>query len=599
MLIGLAAALFAFIYFVERHTPSTAARLQPPGRLLDFKPADVASLQLRRTNQFILKVERTNDTWNITSPIAYPAQPNAIEHLLTLLAGLEAQTKITPKELNEQKRSIVEFGLDVPSATVVLGFKGHRTEILFGAKTSLGDRVYMQLMNSPDIYVVSAEAYDRLPPTLNPWRDIVLVSLVGLGSDRMEVRAPGKSYAIQLNPTNQTYMLSKPTPARADRGKVDALLRRVQQVEIVRRFVTDDPLVELEQYGLQPPEAELVFGLGTNDQLVLQFGKPFNEELIYARRMANTNIVLVSKGLLEALLQPPSELRDYHLLAFAPEQVEAIEVEGYEKFTVKRQGTNSWFIPGSQPLAADPDLVREWLNRLASVEGTVEKDVVTDFSLYGLNPAGRQYSLKAAFTNAAGVTTNRLLGSVALSTAQGEKVFARSSEDSVFYLKLSDVDNLPIYPWQLRDRRVWSFATNEVASVTIQDKGYSRKMLRKPSGEWTFDKGSSGILNSFLVEETLYQLGGLKASAWVAKTDANRALYGFTEPGFKLVIELKNGVKAQLLTIEFGDKAPSGFPYAIANVDGQNMVFEFPLQMFIKIAFALRNPERRMAAVAH
>lgn len=599
MLIALAGALFAFIYLVERHIPSTSARLQPPGRLLDFKPAEVTSVHLRRTNQFVLKVERSNDTWNITSPFSYPAQPYGIQNLLKLLADLQSQTKITVKELGEQNQSIAKFGLDVPSATVTLGIGGRRLEILFGSKTSLGDRVYMQLMNSQDIYVVGAEVYDKLPPSPTAWRDIFLVN-VNPNADRMEFRAPGKSYAIQVDPTNHAFMLSKPAYARADRAKVDALKRRVQ-MELINGFETDDPQADLEQYGLQPPEAELIFGQGANDQLVVQFGKSVTNDptLVYARRMANTNIVKVSKSLLEELLKSPSDLRDYHLVTFTPEQVNAIEVEGSEKFVVQRQGTNGWMVSGPQPMAADPDLVREWLNRLATLEGNVEKDVVTDFSMYGLAPAVRQYSLRSTSTNVAGVLTNRLLASIALSTVQGEKVFARGSEDSVYSLKLSDVDSLPSAPWQLRDRRVWSFTTNQVASVTIHQQGYARKILRKLSGEWTFEKGSTGILNSFQVEETIYQLGNLKASAWVAKNDANRVLYGFKEPGYKLVIELKGTDKPQFLTIEFGDKAPSNFPYALANVDGQNMVFEFPLQVFIKVAFALGNPAPRTAASGH
>src|SRR4051812_8962418 len=125
IMLGIAGALFAFIFLVERHTPGTGAgRPAATARLLDIKPVEVTSFQLRRTNQFLFKAERTNENWNLTSPILYPAQGNSIDRLLDVLAELRSYNKISIKELAEQKRSISEFGLDVPAATVVLGGAG-------------------------------------------------------------------------------------------------------------------------------------------------------------------------------------------------------------------------------------------------------------------------------------------------------------------------------------------------------------------------------------------------------------------------------------------------------------------------------------------
>src|SRR3954452_4741768 len=408
IMLGFAGALFAFIFLVERHVPGTGAARPAATRLLDFKPGEVASLQLRRTNQFLFRAERTNEIWNLTSPIVYPAQAGAIDRLLDILADLRSYNKISVKDLAEQKRSIAEFGLDVPAATVVLVAPGKRIEVMFGSRNSVGDRVYLQLLNSSDIYVVGTDAYDLLPFNSTDWRDLALVNVAGMNADRMELRSALRSYSIQVNQASGQFLLTKPTVARADAAKVEALLRTVES-QPVSKFVTDDPQVELDQFGLQPPEAELVFGQGTNDLLTVQFGKATSNDMVFARRMLNTNIVLVPKSLLETLQVSPSDLRDRRLLSFVPEQVDSIEVETvHDKFSVQRQALDSWIVPGATPLAADPGLVRDCLNRLATLEAAgVEKDVVTDFALYGLAPASRQYVLKSSFTNAAGVLTNR------------------------------------------------------------------------------------------------------------------------------------------------------------------------------------------------
>ena len=164
ILIGTAAALFAFIALFERRLPERDA---PPPRLLSFRAGDVTNIQLRLTNQLVLSVARppAGVLWNLSFPIVYPAQPHAIEWLVQSLAEVVPHTEISSQELKAGKRTIAEFGLDVPHATLTLQHNGQRTEIMFGAKTPVGDGVYAQVLNQSPIYVLNAELVNRLPRT--------------------------------------------------------------------------------------------------------------------------------------------------------------------------------------------------------------------------------------------------------------------------------------------------------------------------------------------------------------------------------------------------------------------------------------------------
>ena len=328
LLVSLALVLFAFIFLVERHARPTFAAGEPAPRLLNFRRAEVSSVQLRRTNQFILRVDRTNQTWNLTSPLFYPAQPFAIEGLLQTLETLDTHAGLSLDDLKSRGHTIADYGLDVPRATLSLQYAGQRTELLFGGKTPVGDQVYVQLLTAPNIYLVAAEVFDRLPRTADDWRDTALVNLEGLAVDRIEVRSAARGFAVQFDATNNAVYLSKPTPARADRAKVEALLRKIQSSRVIE-FVTDNPRADLEAYGLQTPEAEVAFGQGTNDLVVVQFGKsPSNDvSLVYARRLSQTNIVLAPKALLQALQTPHTELRDRRLLSFTALAVDRIEFQ--------------------------------------------------------------------------------------------------------------------------------------------------------------------------------------------------------------------------------------------------------------------------------
>lgn len=595
LLLMLAAVLFGFIYLVERHTTGTSTVGEPPAHLVALKPAEVTSLQLRRTNQLILRIERTNENWNLTVPLFYPAQGLAVENILRTLADVTIQTHLSPQELAGSGKTIAEFGLDVPSATLTLQHGGRRTEILFGSKTATGDQVYVQLLSSPGIYVINADLFDHLPRSFSHWRDTTLVNLDGLTYNRIEVRAPSRGFTIEWDPTNKVFNLTKPALARVNLPKLEAFWQAMLTGR-AEQFVTDDPRAELELYGLQPPEAELAFGLGTNDLAVVQFGRsPTNDPTrVYARRMSHTNIVLVPKTILEAVQVSPNELRDRRLLTFSTNAIDTVEVAGPEGFAVRRQFNGVWVVLEPQATLVDSDLMREWLNLLSALEGNVEKDLVADFTSYGLASPARQYLLKTTITNVSGLVTNRMVASLDLGARQDNKVFARrGDESSVYWIDVAEVTRLPSASWQLRDRRVWSFTTNQVSSVTIRHGGYTRQLVRNGSGDWTLAAGSQGIIHPFAIEETMFRLGELRAAVWVARGEENRSNFGFTPDSHKLTIELKTGDRPHALSLEFGGRAPSQFPYAMATVDGQNWIFEFPLQLYFHILRDLSNPTLR------
>jgi len=586
LLLGSAALLLGFIVLFDGRAGKRTDVSAVQSKLVPISPESVTAIQLHRTNQFIVRVERTNQGWSVTAPISYPAQSYTIERLLADLTSLSSYTYLSPEELRAGGKTVAAFGLDLPMVTLTLHHEGKRTELLFGSSTAAGDMDYFQVLDRPGIYVIPSDVARRLPQSANQWRDPLLLSLEGVSWDRFEVRSQGRGFALQF--TNGQFHLSKPTPARADRAKVDAVLRKLINEPVVS-FVADNVQSGLDELGFQPAEAELAFGLGTNDSVVVQFGKSPSNDVVYARRLLNNNVVLVSRSVLEALQVPALELRDRHLVSFEPTSVDSIEVTGDESFTLRRQGTNSWVLGESPGNPADSELVSQCLNSMRAVEGDVEKDVVTDFAAYGLAQPLRRYVLKSANTNSSDSSTNQQLAWLEIGGRHESKVFARGSESTVYSVEPSFVDRLPAAAWQLRDRRIWSFNSNQVSRLTLRHKGQTRQLVRGFAGDWKFESGSGILTNPFALDEIMARLGELRAAVWVDRGEGKRQLYGFRDDSDKLIIELKNGEKLQALTLEFGDRAASNCPYAQAVVDGQTWIFEFPLQMHILVVQPLLN----------
>jgi hypothetical protein len=172
-------------------------------------------------------------------------------------------------------------------------------------------------------------------------------------------------------------------------------------------------------------------------------------------------------------------------------------------------------------------------------------------------------------------------------TNQSGKVFARRADESFVYgITSNDFHRLPSAGWQLRDRTIWDFSTNDIARVIIHQQGKERQIKRNGPYNWALI--TPGVLkNDLAVEETVRCLCQLTASAWVAHGEHNRAAYGFADKGFQITLELKSGDKK---TVEFGGEAPSGCPYAVVTLDDSPWIFEFPLTLFRDVASYLTIP---------
>jgi hypothetical protein len=596
ILAGLAVALFAFIFLYERHTGPSQAPAAPVSRLLPrLRAAEVTATQVRLTN-LVLKAERVGDFWTLTAPLAYPAAPVAIERLLKGLENAIVSVQLSPRDLNSRRQKSSDFGLEPPQASIVVERGSDRVELQIGGLTTTGEQVYVQVVGVAGISVTDAGLLGLLPRTVSDWRNLAVLDPVEAEPDRVEVIKAGGGISLQRDPTNQLWQLARPR-LRADQLKVTGLLGRLRQSRVTQ-FVSDDPKVDLEAYGLQSPVLELLVGYGTNllERVVFGTNSPSDSGNVYARRLSHTNIVLVPRALVDLLQSAPAEYRERRIFPFQPDSVSQIEVRSEEPFTLRRQTNGAWL---AGETAADAAFVGDWLVQLSQLQAAeFVKDVVTDFSSYGLAQPVRQYLLKTTVTNATG-TTNLLLGEIDFGTNTLEKVYVRrGDEDSVYSVRYLDYFHMPASSWQLREHRVWSFTTNQVVRVTLREGGRNRVLMRSASGEWAIAVGVPGRINPFGVEEMLFRLGELEAPTWVARGQDNLARFGFGETNLQISLELKVGDKNQTLTLDFGGPSATHAPYAAVTLGGEVWIFEFPWGLYRHLPHTFGLPLSEMGSPA-
>ena len=584
-----AASLFAFIYFYQRHARNLN---QEPLKVLPaFKASSAASISILPQGRDVeILVHRTNDGWQLTRPLEFPAASTAIEDLLSRLEQLLPATYISERELKNRANADQEYGFVNPQSSLTIQPGDYR--LRFGKKTAPGDQVFLQIVGVEGIYVVDAALLKAIPQNANAWRDRTLIDLRDLAFDHIAVTNGPNIFVLQRDAPNQPWRLIYPGKDRADHSKIEESLAYLQHVRC-EQFVSDDPKADLEALGLQPPQLEIGFAQATNSIALLQFGHVATNSPgeVYARQFGHHTIVTVSNEFLLPWRVQARDFRDPRLLAIT-NAVHSVEVRTEETFQLQHQGGNHWrMLPRNA--AADPLIVKEFVNGLNNLQivGFV-KDFVTDPDLpaYGLATPARKYLLgAAAVTNAAGMVTNPTIVELHFGNqAEGKTFVRRTDESSVYAVNQADVQRLPVASWQLRSRQIWDCSEADVVTVTIRQRGKTRQILHQGPFKWSLAPGSQGIVEGLAEEETVRGLCHLEASAWVDRGQTNRARYGFADGGHQVTLELKN---SQQMTVEFGGEAPSQFPYAATQIEGELWIFEFPLKLYRDVVRYLSIPE--------
>lgn len=582
----LALGLFAFIFLYERHLRPRPAG---PRRVLpSLKAAQVTAVQIRPAGQLEIRAVRTNGGWQLVAPRFCPAQAASIESLLEALEHLTCPPAayLTTAEIRANPKADEDYGFATPQAYLILE-QGDFLHMQFGRKTAPGDQVFFQQVGGLEgAYVVDADVLKFLPRSVNDWRDTTFIDLRSLAFDRLVVTNRAKTIELQREGLAGPWRLIRPLPARVDPERVEELLQKLGALR-VQRFVSDDPRTDLEPFGLQAPDLELTLAQGTNVLAGLQFGlSPTNDaRQVYARRRNQGGIVTVPAELLAPWRVSYNDLRDRRLLVLnAP--VEAVEVRGEDNFSLQRQTNGQWRVsPADFP--ADAALAQELVAALSRLRvDQFRQDVVTppDLPDYGLATPLRQYLLQGPATNSPAGPTNGLLAdlSFGFTTNLTDVIFVkRADESSIYTIKRTDFQELPASSWQFRERRLWHVSTNDIARVTVRNKGKERQMIRNGPFSWAFAPGSQGVLNDLAVEETVRGLVGVSALAWVARGEQNLLRCGFGAQSPEATLELKSGKK---LSIDFGGESPTRIPYAAVKLDGEVWIMEFPPALLNQIA---------------
>ena len=591
LLLAAAACLFAFVYFVERPL-RLAARVPPNQRVLpDLDPSKITSVQVQVAGGVrTIRADKTNQVWQLTQPDPYPASGALIERFLQLLAQWDWQTCIDHPESWDQ------YGLVSDQFTLLLTQEDGQQRILkIGRLAPAGDQVYLNVRGSAQILVAAPDLLSLLPTNQFRWRDLTVLNLEGVPFLQIMVHSTNSDFVLERPATNGLWKMTKPIEARADTPKINDWLAQLQSLR-VQGFPADDA---------RGPEASAAPGAAPNLQLDLTFLRDFSEtNKLLELQVGNSPAGRTNRALARRL-QPPGLIEidnaplapwegdwinflDRHLLGLSPGLIGSIAVSGADigKFSVEKAADGAWRVncADGETFPADEMLMKEWFFNLTNIQVVIPRSPTADKSLFGLdNPAGPLLRYQVFSAPATG-QTNPLMADLlfGLGTNQPLRIYEMGGDEK--YVNSIDPRQFSLLPnacWELRDRAIWHFQSNQVTAIDIHQLGADLRYTRDTNNQWVLPRKYYQITPvQPAIEETLYQMGRLRAIYWSGCGDEHLERFGFDQADYRISFEVNNNGLMETNTIQFGKPSPHLHPYASIVRGGRRLIFEFPVDLY-------------------
>lgn len=469
--------------------------------------------------------------WRLVSPFPASAEASVVLKLLDTLAQAPVEETITDAELLRLGRTRADFALEDPPLRVSLSNATVRLSIAFGLLTPSGDGVYAALEGSDSVLIVPSSVLSAVDLPVDRFRRRRL-----LGADAGTVSA----FDIRQRPGVILPFVREGDGWRVGANKASTpfvlkFLYGLASAE-AKAFVwptgaTNESALAsaslLTGYGLDPESAVTVTlkRAGALNALTISFGKPADEQTVYAFVHNGGTVVTVDAALKEAALTDPAGFSDLRLFPTAAEKVDSLTLDdGGSVLSLTRAAPETWRIDVPISAPADAAAVASLLARLLAL--TTES----------LDPAG-----------------------VSVTLGEGAKPVA--------------VRRAALFPdgggfERLRAREIVDLPANEIkrlVSVSGADAGRSVSVVfSRDRRSWNVESAAEGTsVSEAGVARVLEALAPLRAVR-VEKLKVSASglsAYGLDRPVVRLAVDLDraNAIRRNIL---IGARTPDGGHYA-------------------------------------
>ena len=383
------------------------------------------------------------------------------------------------------------------------------------------------------------------------------------------------------------WQLESPFRSDADSEKVNQMLDDMLNKRVKQTL----EVTELTQYGLDTPSITLSLWTEKASPATTFFiGKKAINFSVYAKERSEAHIFLIESSALNDLTKAPTDLRDQSVIKFNAETVSNIQFSQKDKDSTSGSSTincekrlDTWHVTYPIEAKADVQEIENLLSELRALQvSTFEADntaanVAARLEKSGLDTPRIQVKLTD------GNNTYALdIGSVVPSeNGTQEHVYVKAVPQEAIYTVSDDIYKLfNKSVFDLRDKRVIDFQRTDTTRIAIsirrkQDrettvctKNYDNTWeLQTPTGKVKADAKA--------VDDLLFGVDSLEATAFIDDPDKNLASYGLAPPSIEVAFTQRGQEKPAVLRI--GDYTEDGTVYVKAEQSNQVAGVKRPL----------------------
>lgn len=545
VLLVITAAVFAYMYFVERKVPDTREAMLQAGKVVNFDRDKIDGILIQNGDDKI-DLQRHDQKWRLDAPIKDQADNSAVENLLLDLESWQKDATIPAKEIEADKNKLTEFGLGKSKLRLKLIGPGAPPEILFGKDAALEGKIYVRFENSKQTFLASQSVKKDIEKKPEDFRDKKLTDLIMPQVVRVVLKTPAGE--MELQKKGDHWEIIKPLRARGDDQKIGDLIAQVTTARI-EQFVADDR-GDLHPYGLAEPHGAItLFAQDDKQGQMLQIGGPAaagekNKDQVYVRFSPRAFVYTLPKKVEELLNTKPDDLRDRHLVRIDTKILDRITIDapGKGKTVLARKG-EEWAIANKNNAPASSSEARRLIETLQNEQVTrFVENVASNLPKYGLDKPQLEltFSSFASENTAETKAGEQPFATLAFGKVEGNEVYARlADEPFVVAARKMLLDQIFTDPLQWQELSIFKFKPEQIHRVSIvTDKESS--LLRGANNQWTWIKGS-GEINQTNVQSLLNTLASLRAVRWVGSVTPP---HGFDKPQLVLTFTTSPDDKA-------------------------------------------------------
>jgi hypothetical protein len=473
VLLFLNVVLFCYIYYYDRPMIDARMLLEASHSVL---PTEIASMDsLTRTSRTgeIVRIEKRVESWWLTSPYDWPANPNAVSLIHNELQFLKNITSFPVADLTKGGQTLADYGLAEPAYTIEFTTAKKSFKLLIGDDTKSGNRLYVLSPDGARIHVVSRSLAESVGLPLSDLRadTIFTIPVFEVRSLNIQTAAPSNLKVRLRRDAAARWSFESPILARAAKNTVEVAINALNALNVKSFLEPRD--TDLDRAGLTAPALRVTLE-GNARRETLLLGNATATAGEYYAKIDDKAVVftaVVPAPLLEVLRTSQETLRDPHVADFDPATVTSLTlaVPGQPELSLqklepttpvsggvvpadpsaKAPATEGWQVvvraPGQAPVtsAADTDVLAELLQKirlLSARKFLSDAPSAADTENYGFNRPEREITLGLSTGGGPrGNEPSTLVLQIGVSPDQPGKAFARLTNPPFVYEILPDI----------------------------------------------------------------------------------------------------------------------------------------------------------------